>query len=568
MAKKLVWDFVLNDRLSGPAGAETRALGRMKVVLEGAAEAAEKTAQKQERLARKSEESGVAFEGFTSKLDHGLGVMEKLGHGALRVAEGIGHLGLSFGEAALEAASFKESTLVSLSTVLGSTKDAQDVFKSTVSLAARLPITTQEAVEGATQLALAGIRKEDLGHLTLAASDVGSLNPGRQSEAIRLFLRQITDIQSVGLNARHLLALSQETHIPEDKIIANLARLSGQKVPESMHGTHLQKFLEPFTKDKDTAITAIAQTIADIQGGGKLGEISQKKGLTYEGLVSTIESRKTELLMDLDTSPAYARYRSFLGNAATLLDPNSQFGSRVKSRLEATFSGTFDRLFGDLAGDEGLGRLEQVFETIAKGGDLLGVGLESAAGFAKGFVNELVDADVLGASLFGPDGKLDPKQVKKVTEGFTELGHEVAKVAGGLVDVAHGFGKIIDFVSNDGDWGRSLADYRMWQTGIDAPAYDPTKVSQQNSNYAVTALALRDPFLHAIESGSSSAMAIDALTRPGGGPLGPVSNHMEVHVDARGAAPGVGQEVGQAVERVGNDVMKRSARSARMTRAK
>jgi hypothetical protein len=201
---KLQFEFELRDKVSGKARS-------MRVSLEDLGEGLK-------GVGKESEKAEKGAEGFLTKLHHGLGLAKE----AFHVAEKIADIGIEFGKAAIEAASFKETALVSLTTVMGSAGDAGDALRQAVHLASLLPIETKDAMEATTKLALAGFDKSQIKPITLAASDVLTFNPGRGAEAMHLFLRQIAEIRQAGLGNRHLLALSQETNIDESKILENL----------------------------------------------------------------------------------------------------------------------------------------------------------------------------------------------------------------------------------------------------------------------------------------------------------------------------------------------------------
>jgi len=547
MARKIVWEFALKDSLSNPANNGARALGKMRVSLQLAGDAADKLAGQQNKAAHSSES-------LATHLHSVLGVGEKLGHIALSAAEGIGELGFSFGEAAIEAASFKETTLVGLETIMGSAEDAQKVLRDTVRLSYNLPLEPRAAVEAVTQLALSGIPKEDLAHLTIAASDVKAFNPGRGDEAMKLFLRQVGDIQAVGLNARHLLALAQETHIPEDKIVANLSKFSGVKAPAKAHGEALAKFLEAIPKD--TAITAITQTIADLQGG-QLGTISNKLSKTVEGMTDTLKGRPLELMMDLDTQPAYKEYKGFLGNAVKLTDPGSPFGSKIRKAITEIFGGTFHAAFGDLSGDAGMKNLESAFDKVLRVGQVVGLGFQGGIEFAKAFGSELLgDVD----NLFGKDGSLDPKRVKSITDSFREMGKEVGVAVKGVVELASATKGLIDKLADNGNWGDRLAKKRLKDAGLDERAFDPTRpwlggtVPSWYKPKGLTQGMGVSPVSPLRPPGADDIDRV-AGTRPASGPgsSGAVimrGGDVNVNVDARGSTPGSAEAIGSKLERV------------------
>jgi hypothetical protein len=403
-SRKLTWEFELLDRVSGPAR-------KLRISLEGVDGALERVGQSSRRAEKGTESFGTR-----------LNAVLELGKKAFEVAEGVGHIGLSIAEAAVDAASFKEETVVALGTILGSADRAGKVLKSTIALAAHLPIETEAAINATTKLALAGYSQKELAPLTIAASDVKAFNPGRGEEAMELFLRQIQEIKQVGLGARHLRALSQETNVSEAGILEHLSKLYGGASEAT-----LKQAMSKGLIDKNAAVTAILQAVADKEGG-QLGTISKKLSTTVPGLLSTLRSRKLELLMDLDESPAYGSFRGFLQNLTNALDPTSRFGRRAKESIARTFGGVFSRVFGDFSGPQGAERMEKALARVLHVLDLVGVGFQAAAGLGKGFMLELASGLGITDDLFGKDGSLDEKKIQKLVERFEDLGKQIGDV--------------------------------------------------------------------------------------------------------------------------------------------
>jgi hypothetical protein len=417
--KRLEWEFQLVDRVSGAAK-------QMRLSLEGVDDALK-------RVNTSTQHAGHGAESLTTKMHSLMGIGERI----WRVGEGVAHIGESFGEAAIEAASFKEETVVALGTILGSSKQAGRVLHDTVALAAHLPIETQDAIQATTKLALAGYGRKDLMKMTVAAADVKALNPGRGEEAMRYFVRHLDEVQQVGLQHRHLRFLSQEANLPEEGILRNLSKAYGGASPEA-----LKKAMAKGLIDKNAAVWAILQTVADKEGG-KLGTLSKKLSATVPGLLSTLRSRKLELLMDLDESPAYASLRGFLSNLANALDPASAFGHKAKDSLARTFGGVFSRLFGDFSGADGAVKLEEVLTKALRAVDLLGVALQAGAGLGKGFFTTLGQGLGISNDLFGADGSLDAKKVEKLVLRFEVLGKTIGDMVLHLLDLAKLIGSVL-----------------------------------------------------------------------------------------------------------------------------
>lgn len=537
--KRLTWIFELMDRVSAPAKAAARALGSV-------ADATKKTADATEKASRHSES-------LQTRLESTL----RLGERAFHLAEGLAEIGKSAAEAAIDAASFKETTTLSLTTVFGSADRAQKVLKDTVALAAHLPIQTEEAINATTRLALAGFDDRYLAPLVTAAADVKALNQGR-SEAMEAFLRQLTDIKSVGLSDRHLMYLSMETHLPEDKILANISQLTGLKGTEKQ----IKEYISKGMVDRNTAINAVLKTLQQVEGG-QIGGLSNRLAGTVSGLMSTLKSRKLELLMDLDASPGYATFREFLGNLTTLLDPSGMFGKKVSSKVAKTFNAVFGGALGDFTGKDGLFNLSNTLDKVLRGAEMVGVGFRAGAGFIRNFAEELLDAAGIGGDLFGPDGSLDEKKVKTIVDRFSQLGKELA-------DVAAKIGAIIDQVSGISSGGGALAEATGTQVYKSYGLPGLFTVDTDNEGGLGASFfkgPLQSPFTHQGDAHTGTYASDDTINQSIGGNVSRAASRMGSGANGGGDqtinvtvnAPGATREDADHIGRVTEEGVKKTA---------
>jgi hypothetical protein len=485
--RNLTWEFSLLDKISSPASKAEKSLSKLSVTLNLAGEAAVEGAAGLKKLADGSEKAATgarhASREAESLATHWAHVVE-LGKEIWHVVEGVGEFGFEMGKAAIEAASFKETTLVSLTTIMGSADAASETLTNTIKLASKLPIETEEALQGITKLTMAGYNRKQLFPIEIAASDVKAFNPGR-ADAMDVFLRQISEIKQVGLTGRHLQALSQETNISEEGILSNLMRYYGRDKKTIEH------MISKKLIDKEAAVAAILQAVADKEGG-KLGPISKKLGQTVSGLWATIKSRKLEFLMDLDQSPAYKTFRNFLSNVAKATDPFSPFATRVKASFSRTFGGVFGSIFGDFAGEDGVGKIEAGLTKALQVVELIGGGFQVAIGFGKGFLDSLTQGLGTTNSLFGPDGSLDQKKLQAATVEFEKMGHElgeVVKLVGELAAESNGLLKKLGADGRFGDW---LAKKRLSDTGGDERAFDPMHPEKGGLDFRTSVPAIQN----------------------------------------------------------------------------
>lgn len=502
------WTFEIEDRLTGQAQRMDAALSRM--------EATSARLEKQlGGLEEGAKRTGKGFGGFAMELHSVVDVGGRVLHVLEAVGEKVFEAGKWFAEAAIGAASFKETMLVSLSTILGSGAAAERVLHNITTMAAHLPVQTGQAMQASTALLLGGFREDQLTPLLLGMSDVGAMNPGRKDEAMHAFVKQIREMKSAGVSERHLMYLSQEANIDKGQVLERIAKLYAKPVEEIEH--HL-KDVNP-----EDMVTAILQTITS-QEKGPLGTLSNKLATTVDGLMSTLKSRKLELFMDLDNSPAYASFRGFLSNLVKLTDTTSGFGLKLKGKIAEVFAESFGFAFDSLSGEGGIGRLEELLERALGVGQVAFQGLKGVVeGLASGFKDSFKDA----TALF--DGPLDEKKIKALGEEFRKAGEEVGK----------GIAKAVKGLKDLWDVGEGVAQVlNMLQ-----PDYQPTA---GDKNW------FRKHFFHTPD-GQYPGQVDDATaeeayrqgrvymsggrqvpTNGAPGPAGPATVHLAVNVDARG----------------------------------
>lgn len=116
----------------------------------------------------------------------------------------VGQLALSIGGAILQMISFRESTLMTLTTLMrvpgeermsarerqaARSSSAQDEFRWAQQFGRETPLSTQQVVELRTQAATAGYQGAEARTMTQAAADAGALHPNDASTASRFMLQ-------------------------------------------------------------------------------------------------------------------------------------------------------------------------------------------------------------------------------------------------------------------------------------------------------------------------------------------------------------------------------------------
>lgn len=420
----LRWTFELGDKLSGPAGAMARALGGLEKAFWDSGQGSEETTKK--------------FSNAALELDAITSIASKAGSALFGIAQRAFGLAESGARFAIEAVSFKQTTSLALEAILGSKKEAHDVMEEGVAFAAHTPFKTDKIMDYQKQFLVGGYKHGELDALLSATTDFGSLKGGDTSFMDR-FVFDLVKIKSEGRLTGRVMESLAEAGVPAMKVYEQLGKIYGV-TGEQAKGMAARSMIA-----SDDAVTAIGRVIAGI-GGGQLGNVTEKMSHTIPGLLSTISSRPFELFKDLDETGGMASFAGFLANVATLLDPASPFGTRLKAKVQAVFGGAFGGLFEAFSGAGGMGQLEEVMglaltgiTAVADGFKrawpyILGLGA-GAVGFFEGMGVVLKPLGSILGGIFSLAGDADGFAVV-----MRSLGHIMGELAVGVAVAAGTFG--------------------------------------------------------------------------------------------------------------------------------
>ncbi len=364
------WMFRLYDSMSGPAKTITGSLGNVEKALKGLPEAA-----------------AMAQDGFKRLID-----------GALEV----GRIAIEGGKFALEALSFKESTLESFKLMLGTKEAAIDFFNTAKGFGRLTPFETEDVVKGFQQLKSAGFSKQEVPIVFQAVGDVAAAS-GFDKQVMDRLAYAFGQIKNGGAHMlthalREVVINGSRAGLSTDKIYTNMGKILGVDSKTAQEMAHKGRITA------DVAMAAILDTIKATASGGKdLGQGMLNQATTIKGLLSTIKSAPMDLFldMDLDKLQGFQGVKKFLQGLADTLNPASDAGQRLRVQLEhivdavggwlGSFSledmvGAFNELISvvrtTMSGFDAFKNgmtavLEPTFELLA--------GLDGGAGSARGF---------------------------------------------------------------------------------------------------------------------------------------------------------------------------------------
>jgi tape measure domain-containing protein len=364
--KKLTWVFELFDRMSKPSKAISTHLDELDRRAHKAAEATDrltgrtaKTGGAADRLTEKmrrvsgetkrfgehsrrtgdaARAAGDGFGWFGLKLTGWLYALRTAGSLLSGVAGGVMGLGGAFLKAGVDAANFRESTGMGLEVLLGSKPKADALLSAGVKFAGKTPFTTKDTMRWIQDLTAAGFTDNRLWEALSAAGDVGALR-GFDPQVIDRVITVFRQVKGKGkLQAEELMQLA-EAGIPIGKVWDTI----GKKV--GISGAELQTPKYAGRVSADLGIWGILETIRTNFSGGTLGGLMDKQSGTAAGLLSTLESRPFEWMMDLDKSPGFQSFKKALKNLVDVLDPETPAGKRIKANVERLFNGIMGGLF-------------------------------------------------------------------------------------------------------------------------------------------------------------------------------------------------------------------------------
>ncbi|ULR41399.1 tape measure protein [Thermus sp. NEB1569] len=238
----------------------------------------------------------------------------------------------------IDAVSFKENTLIAFQTLLGSREEAERMMREAVRFAAATPFETRDVIDAYQRLLTAGFKPVEIPVVLKGVGDLAALK-GFDKGVIDRVLYAIQQIRAKGrLQGEELMQLA-EAGVPLGKVYEVLGRRIGKSADD------VRKLQEAGRISADLGIVAVLEALRDTVSGGRLGSMMDRTSRSISGLLSTLRSRPTELLMDINLDPV----RNTLANLVTLTDTTRRTGQRLKAMLERYIGGAFRSVFGSLA---------------------------------------------------------------------------------------------------------------------------------------------------------------------------------------------------------------------------
>ena len=301
-----------------------------------------------------------------------LGVMGGLAVGVagfgLRIAQSFAEIGLAAGQAVIEVAAFRESSLASLNAVLGNARSAGRAYRNAIVIANQTPLDTRDVIQAQTQLAVSGFRENELTPLLAAFSDVQAARGGEAGQALIRVLGQIRGLGRV--NRGDITMQAQTAGLAPGLVFQAIADRMGMTGPNAR--AQAEAAVGQRRVNSQVAIQAFLDaTSRAYSGGGPLGTFARQQSETLTGALSNLRNAGFNLLAQIDFSkiPGVIAFKNAILQITAALDAGSPAGQRLRGIIEGAVN-TVGNLFARVNPQtiaEGFGFVQRVIAGVGNG---------------------------------------------------------------------------------------------------------------------------------------------------------------------------------------------------------
>lgn len=232
------------------------------------------------------------------------GMLGQLAGGALGavtavagIAAAFAGVGASAAQAVIEVAAFRESSLVALEAVLGSSQAAGRQFRNAITVANQTPLDTQDVIRQTQSFAVAGFGEREIAPLIAASADLGAAFGQRSSEGFALALSQIRATGT--LQGQELLQLTN-ANVSRMAVLDSIARqmnLGQGDVGRRAAMTAISQRRVSSGVGEQAALDAVR---GRLDQGGQLGSFARRQSETLTGAISNARNAIFNLLIGID----------------------------------------------------------------------------------------------------------------------------------------------------------------------------------------------------------------------------------------------------------------------------
>lgn len=377
--------------------------------------------------ARAYNAQGNALLGFAGAAAGALAGVLAIGAG---IASTFAEVGLSAARAVVEVASFRESSLVALEAVLGSSQAAGRQFRNAVTVANQTPLDTQDVIAQTQSFAIAGFGEREIAPLVAASADLGAAFGQRSSEGFALALSQI---RAAGrLQGQELLQLSN-ANVSRSAILDSIARQMNLGEGEVGRRAAQRAITERRVTSGVGEQAALDAVRGRLDQGGQLGSFARRQSETLTGALSNARNAVFNLLVGIDFAnvPGLIAFKNVLLQITGALTT----GSPAAAALRQGMMGAANAVGGLLA------RAVNP-QSIATGMAMVGRGIGAIQRFGAAAL-PVVRAFAQG---FGPAFLSSITPLRTLFASLTSGGAPSARTLAALATAAQGLGRVFGMV--------------------------------------------------------------------------------------------------------------------------
>ncbi len=352
----------------------------------------------------------------------GMGELLQSTHAALASVQILGQAAAGAGRliaAGLAPAISREKSLGAFETLLGTAEKARDMYGQAVEFAAETPFETAQVVDSFQRLLTAKFAEDEVPIAMRIIGDAASMQEDSQM-AVQAVTRALSQIRSKGrLQGEELMQLQEAVPLNTAALYERLGKIYGTNAQAA------RKMIEAGQIDSQVASFAILGQLQE-QFGGNMARSSKQ----VEGLISTLRSRPSEILSQMQDTQGYDALRDSLAGIAYEFDAATPAGQQLQQIVNDLGSGTLERV------------------AVA-----LEYGAKGAAAFASGL------AEGLGpmGEAFGPTNATN---MEKFTTAMNQFGTGAGQLATAISSVISPIQTFFGLFYKFGEWQAS--SYGEW----------------------------------------------------------------------------------------------------------
>jgi len=277
-----------------------------------------------------------------------LGTVAGVGLGAVAALAGIATafagVGFAASQAVIEVASFRESSLVALEAVLGSSAAAGRQFRNAVTVANQTPLDTRDVITQTQSFAVAGFGEREIAPLIAASADLGAAFGQRSSEGFALALSQIRATGT--LQGQELLQLTN-ANVSRMAVLDSVARQMNLGHGEVGRRAAISAISQRRVSSGVGEQAALDAVRGRLDQGGQLGSFARRQSETLTGAISNARNAIFNLMIGIDFGnvPGIVAFKNVLLQVTAALTS----GSPAAASLRAGITGAANAIGGLLA---------------------------------------------------------------------------------------------------------------------------------------------------------------------------------------------------------------------------